>query len=283
MKKNAICLLLLFFVGSLFAQNAVDYRKKWESRNVLIYENGNELWDIYINDYPVTKGTVYEIEYCIEKKEYSEKQSTFEGWFIHDEYHLWFDSYEKVSDFMDSITQAYLKDKSILKTEKFIEFAEKEFDYQFENNKYFDYEVKDKKYRIKLIAGDTYTAAINVYKTFYGICESTEYAFVYRDYESKIDYWIDDFEADKFFLQFTNFYSDDLDDGITLHEYFESLSGDFVEAEGMSRTMTVDEYDMNTLYRAFVNDILYSTFSSLMEFLEDEESSEPVKYLPTIF
>lgn len=233
MKRNSIFLLVLIFAGSLFAQNAVDYVKKWEGRNTLIFEKGNELWDIYVNEYPVTKGTVYKVEYCIEKREYSEKQSTFEGWFIHDEYHLFFDSYKKTSEFMDALTRAYLKDKSILQTEKFIEFSESQFGYYFEENKYYDYESKEKFYRIKLISGNTYTASINVHKTYYGKSESTEYAFVYYDYESAIAYWIDDFDADIFFLQFTNFYTEDFDDEITLHNYFETLSGDFVEAEGM--------------------------------------------------
>ena len=283
MKRNSIFLLVLIFAGSLFAQNAVDYVKKWDGRNTLIFEKGNELWDIYVNEYPVTKGTVYKVEYCIEKREYSEKQSTFEGWFIHDEYHLFFDSYKKTSEFMDALTRAYLKDKSILQTEKFIEFSESQFGYYFEENKYYDCESKEKIYRIKLISDNTYSASINVYKTYYGKCESTEYAFVYYDYESNIDYWIDDFDADIFFLQFTNFYTEDFDDEITLHNYFETLSGDFVEAEGMNGTMTVDEYDMNTLYRSFKNDFLYSSFTSILDFLEEEKSSEPVRFLPAIY
>lgn len=283
MKRNTMCLLLLFILSSLFAQNAVDYRKKWESRNALIYEKGNELWDIYVNEYPLTKGTIYEIEYCIEKKECNEKKSTFEGWYIHDEYHLWFDNYDKVRDFMDALTQAYLRDKSILKTEQFIQFTEKRFNYHFKDNKYYDYESKEKKYRIGLIADDAYSAAINVYKTFYGNCESTEYVFVYSDYETHINYWVEDFEADIFFLHFTNFYTDDYDGEFTLQDYFETLSGDFVEAEGMNGTMTVESYDMETLYRAFRNDILYSIISSVMNFIKEEDSSESVIYIPANF
>ena len=55
MKRNSIFLLVLIFAGSLFAQNAVDYVKKWEGRNTLIFEKGNELWDIYVNEYAVTQ------------------------------------------------------------------------------------------------------------------------------------------------------------------------------------------------------------------------------------
>ena len=47
--------------------------------------------------------------------------------------------------------------------------------------------------------------------------------------------------------------------------------------------MTVDEYDMNTLYRAFKNDFLYSSFTSILDFLEEEKSSEPVRFLPVIY
>ena len=50
MKKDSIFLLVLIFAGSLFAQNAVDYAKKWDGRNTLIFEKGNELWDIYVNE-----------------------------------------------------------------------------------------------------------------------------------------------------------------------------------------------------------------------------------------
>ena len=75
MKRNSIFLLVLIFAGSLFAQNAVDYVKKWDGRNTLIFEKGNELWDIYVNEYPVTKGTIYKVEYCIEKRESSEKHA----------------------------------------------------------------------------------------------------------------------------------------------------------------------------------------------------------------
>lgn len=35
--------------------------KKWESRNALFYENGKDLWDIYVNERPVTKGSKYNV------------------------------------------------------------------------------------------------------------------------------------------------------------------------------------------------------------------------------
>ena len=43
MKKDSIFLLVLIFAGSLFAQNAVDYVKKWDGRNTLMSYN-QKLW-----------------------------------------------------------------------------------------------------------------------------------------------------------------------------------------------------------------------------------------------
>ncbi|MDY2840910.1 MAG: hypothetical protein SOT46_11140 [Treponema sp.] len=43
MKRNFIFLLVLIFAGSLFAQNAVDYVKKWEGRNTLLASGENNL------------------------------------------------------------------------------------------------------------------------------------------------------------------------------------------------------------------------------------------------
>ena len=282
MKKTIIGSILFCLAAFLFGQNAVDYRKEWESRNILIYENGNELFDIYVNEYPVTKGTVYNVQYCIEKKEYSEKQSAFAGWFIHDEYNLYFDTYEKSYDFMDTLTKEYLNDKSILKTNRFLRFVEKEFNYQFEDKKYYDYESRDKRYWIKLISGDDFCASIKVFKTFYGRCEETEYSFVYTDYKKNIDYWIDDFDADIFFLQFATFYSEDFDDDKmqSLQDYFETLPGQFTEAEGMRGDFTVDEYDMDSLYFAFKHDLLYTTFQSFLDVINEDETEEKVSYTP---
>ena len=278
MKRNAICLLLLVLVASLFAENVVTYKRSWNSRNTLLYEEGNMLWDIYVNKISLTNGTIYNIQFCIESREKTESTSTFEGWFIQNEYNLYFDSYKKRMDFMNALTQEYLKDKSILKTDRFMDFTENRMNYKFTNNSFYDYEVKRKKYLIKLISNESYSASIYVYKNLYGACEDTEYSFLYSDDESNTDYWIDDFEAGDFFLQFANFYENESDSdeekNCSLQDYFATLSGKRVEAAGTSSTFTVSDYSLETLFLAFKHDLIYTAFSVFCEVLRAEDENE---------
>ena len=75
-------------------------------------------------------------------------------------------------------------------------------------------------------------------------------------------------------MQFATFYSEDFDDDKmqSLQDYFETLPGQFTEAEGMRGDFTVYEYDMDSLYFAFKHDLLYTTFQSFLDVINKDET-----------